>query len=587
MSVDKINGVVIMDCKVDVYKGLENYLYFSFAPEDESRVLPILERLSMEGFRIWYQDKENDEIAYERLEKSTVCVLALSEKASVTHNVINKLSWAISNSKPTVLIVLEEFMMTPGMMIQQARATSLIYADQRFFEKLISEKCLSACRIIGKKADPQDLSEWRNHMEIFTESDKRFSVEPAAVIVRHSTGEVFRIETDKVKIGNAHGDLKAPDIVLDDFNQTGISRTHAEITLEDGQYYLQDIGSRLGTFFKDRRLEVNKKVALTDRAVFQLRDEVLSIVLGNDAIMLAGMDEHSVLEWLTEKKDVVKEESNYTVYSPLIDLDQLKNITQLDDLVKEYEETVRLDPVDEKTVHIPLKPVIPEEDWEKTVRQKLIPAAVLRIETGEMFKIKQIVTVLGRISEKNPPDIMFSGNPGISRNHAEIFQYKGRYWLRDCESSFGTFVNGRQLNHEEQVELTDNTQFNLDNEPFLFITGKTLETAVSIGKVSSLLCRKTGERRIIGFNIDSLRLDREHPWAEGILNKSTVSSNHAEVFREGNSVLIRDIGSENGTYLNDDILEKNGKAIELHPRDRISVLDVGFSYDEKAIVMEN
>jgi FHA domain len=55
------------------------------------------------------------------------------------------------------------------------------------------------------------------------------------------------------------------------------------------------------------------------------------------------------------------------------------------------------------------------------------------------------------------------------------------------------------------------------------------------------------------------------------------SSHHARITREGQVVVIEDLGSTNGTYLNEEPL--NGPQ-PLHPGDRIRIGDSEFSYEQ-------
>jgi hypothetical protein len=59
------------------------------------------------------------------------------------------------------------------------------------------------------------------------------------------------------------------------------------------------------------------------------------------------------------------------------------------------------------------------------------------------------------------------------------------------------------------------------------------------------------------------------------LDDPFASSRHARITREGHVVVIEDLGSTNGTYLNDEPL--NGPQ-PLHPGDRIRIGDCEFSY---------
>ncbi len=53
------------------------------------------------------------------------------------------------------------------------------------------------------------------------------------------------------------------------------------------------------------------------------------------------------------------------------------------------------------------------------------------------------------------------------------------------------------------------------------------------------------------------------------------SSQHARIYRQGHTVVLEDLGSTNGTYLNEEPL--NGPQ-PLHPGDRIRIGDSEFSY---------
>jgi FHA domain len=54
------------------------------------------------------------------------------------------------------------------------------------------------------------------------------------------------------------------------------------------------------------------------------------------------------------------------------------------------------------------------------------------------------------------------------------------------------------------------------------------------------------------------------------------SSRHARVFQQGNILVIEDLGSTNGTYLNEELLETPRP---LHPGDRVRIGDSEFSFE--------
>jgi hypothetical protein len=64
--------------------------------------------------------------------------------------------------------------------------------------------------------------------------------------------------------------------------------------------------------------------------------------------------------------------------------------------------------------------------------------------------------------------------------------------------------------------------------------------------------------------------------AEIRLQDPFASSRHARVYEQGRSVVIEDLGSTNGTYLNEELLEGPRP---LHPGDRVRIGDSEFSFE--------
>jgi len=64
--------------------------------------------------------------------------------------------------------------------------------------------------------------------------------------------------------------------------------------------------------------------------------------------------------------------------------------------------------------------------------------------------------------------------------------------------------------------------------------------------------------------------------AEIRLEDPFASSRHARVYEQGNIVVIEDLGSTNGTYLNEELLQT---LRPLHPGDRVRIGDSEFSFE--------
>jgi hypothetical protein len=64
--------------------------------------------------------------------------------------------------------------------------------------------------------------------------------------------------------------------------------------------------------------------------------------------------------------------------------------------------------------------------------------------------------------------------------------------------------------------------------------------------------------------------------AEIRLEDPFASSRHARLFQQGNAVVIEDLGSTNGTYLNEEVLQTPRP---LHPGDRVRIGDSEFTFE--------
>ncbi|MFI5010435.1 MAG: FHA domain-containing protein [Solirubrobacterales bacterium] len=64
--------------------------------------------------------------------------------------------------------------------------------------------------------------------------------------------------------------------------------------------------------------------------------------------------------------------------------------------------------------------------------------------------------------------------------------------------------------------------------------------------------------------------------AEIRLEDPFASSGHARIYEQGGAVVIEDMGSTNGTYLNEELLET---ARPLHPEDRVRIGDSEFAFE--------
>ena len=162
-----------MKCNVRPYDGNEPYIFFSYCHEDGEQIYPIIEQMMDDGYRIWYDDglrpgDEWPERIARMLDGCGLCVAALSQKFSESHNCKNELTFAINNQKPLLVIKLEDFPMSMGMRLQLAN-TQYIEKYRYDSESLFFEKLYSASLI--------KLEECRNQMEPSVQDETVLSVD--------------------------------------------------------------------------------------------------------------------------------------------------------------------------------------------------------------------------------------------------------------------------------------------------------------------------------------------------------------------------------------------------------------------------
>ena len=185
-----------------------------------------------------------------------------------------------------------------------------------------------------------------------------------------------------------------------------------------------------------------------------------------------------------------------------------------------------------------------------------------RLPGGERYGFSQPVVRLGRDPEA---DLAFDARTDllVSYSHAKIMALEGRAVIFDSDSTNGTFVDGASVvRHDlaagEEIELGQ-------GGPRLRVVGAVLNQVTnrstlrardsargstvfsSGGEMADL---SLGQAELLGEHILEQRLTLgRSDGNDVVLDSLFVSSRHALVERLGGSVVLRDLGSANGTYL--------------------------------------
>ena len=140
---------------MDVYEGKDNYIFISYAHKDAATVVPILEQMQKNGFRLWYDlgieaGTEWPEYIAERLEGCHTVIAFMSDHAASSRNCRNEINEALNLEKDMLVIHLSETQLTPGMRLQLNSTQSMFYYHHTTMDSFLTElykaRILRECR---------------------------------------------------------------------------------------------------------------------------------------------------------------------------------------------------------------------------------------------------------------------------------------------------------------------------------------------------------------------------------------------------------------------------------------------------------
>ncbi len=148
-----------------VYNGNENYIFISYSHKDSQRVLPIVEALSNNGFRVWYDSgieagTEWPEYIEDRLSNAHTVLVFMSPSAVESRNCRNEINFALELKKEMLVVYLEDTTLLKGMRLQLNSTQSMFKknhnTEESFINALLEAKVLQDCRVtpVEKKEEP-------------------------------------------------------------------------------------------------------------------------------------------------------------------------------------------------------------------------------------------------------------------------------------------------------------------------------------------------------------------------------------------------------------------------------------------------
>lgn len=254
-------------CSVKPYKGMENYIFISFSQLDKEYAFPIIERLSEDGYRVWYHENTENGLEWmetiaKHIKECSVCIALVSEHFVDSHACRREINFAMKKRKKILPVMLETVENMSLGMEMQLSALPTIYKyslDEdnelfvKFYETDLFENCLN-----------EETSE--------AVSDEK---ETGFYLLRQKSNEKIRIASGGLMLGRS---AAMCGYIIRDNSMVG--RCHANIAVADGFCRLMDYNSLNGTFLNGNRIVAGKEYILQEGDCVLIANEAFSFHRG-------------------------------------------------------------------------------------------------------------------------------------------------------------------------------------------------------------------------------------------------------------------------------------------------------------------
>lgn len=208
---------------------------------------------------------------------------------------------------------------------------------------------------------------------------------------------------------------------------------------------------------------------------------------------------------------------------------------------------------------------------------------ILRVKKGKNWQDTPLDTPVFRIGRSSDCDFPVE-SAFISRQHCEIFQERGEYYLRDLGSRLGTQINGRAI---ETAQLHSGDQIRLSNKFTAVFVDDDRKPADQTLMFAGAPSKFDGDRlvaldgplvnQVFPLDKEVIQVGRDG-YSDIYLEVNTVSKHHAELIREGDGVVLLDKNSSNGTFVGNRRIHRK----QLEPGDLVRFDWVTFRFENEA-----
>lgn len=142
----------MVEKRIHAYKGTAPYIFISYAHKDSQQVLPIMEQLQKDGYRIWFDEgieagsEWADNLA-RSLKQSSGLIAFLSEDYLDSQNCKDEIEYAKSKSIPTLIIYLNGLKNLPDWFeLRHGRTQAIWSGSEKFFDQIYEAEMMQCCR---------------------------------------------------------------------------------------------------------------------------------------------------------------------------------------------------------------------------------------------------------------------------------------------------------------------------------------------------------------------------------------------------------------------------------------------------------
>jgi hypothetical protein len=137
------------------YKENEKYIFISYSHKDNDTILPIIENMQEEGFRVWFDEgidayAEYPQYIEEKIEGASAVLVFMTNNAAASKQCKNEINYAIILNKEILIVYIEETKLSLGMEFLLVSLQSMFKyrhrSEAEFLEKLCEARILQSCR---------------------------------------------------------------------------------------------------------------------------------------------------------------------------------------------------------------------------------------------------------------------------------------------------------------------------------------------------------------------------------------------------------------------------------------------------------